>query len=46
MTMPLPREFYLQDTRIAAQKLLGQRVVRRLSSGELSLGSLWRLRPI
>jgi len=35
---PLPREFYLQDTREAAQKLLGQLVVRRLPSGETLSG--------
>jgi len=34
----LPREFYLQDTRIAAQKLLGQIVSRRLPSGEVLSG--------
>ena len=38
MTMPLPRPFYLQDTREAAQKLLGQLVVRRLPSGEVLSG--------
>jgi len=35
---PLPREFYLQDTRFAAQKLLGQSVVRYLPSGETLSG--------
>ena len=35
---PLPRDFYLQDTRIAAQKLLGQIVSRRLPSGEVLSG--------
>lgn len=34
----LPRDFYLQDTRLAAQKLLGQVVQRRLPSGELLSG--------
>ena len=38
MIKPLPREFYLQDTREAAQKLLGQRVVRTLPSGEVLSG--------
>ncbi len=38
MVAPLPREFYLQDTRDAAQKLLGQMVVRRLPSGETLSG--------
>ena len=38
MTKPLPREFYLQDTRLAAQKLLGQLVVRHLPSGETLSG--------
>ena len=35
---PLPREFYLQDTRTAAQKLLGQIVLRRLPTGETLAG--------
>ena len=34
----LPRVFYLQDTRVAAQKLLGQVVLRRLPSGETLSG--------
>ena len=34
----LPRDFYLQDTRVAAQKLLGQVVLRRLPSGETLSG--------
>ena len=34
----LPREFYLQDTRAAAQNLLGQRLVRRLPDGEILSG--------
>lgn len=38
MVAPLPREFYLQDTRLAAQKLLGQIVARRLPSGETLSG--------
>ncbi len=38
MVRPLPREFYLQDTRVAAQKLLGQVVARRLPSGETLSG--------
>ena len=41
MTKPketLPRDFYLQDTRVAAQKLLGQIVQRRLPSGETLSG--------
>lgn len=38
MVEPLPRGFYLQDTRAAAQKLLGQLVVRRLPSGETLSG--------
>lgn len=36
--MTLPREFYLQDTRVVAQKLLGQKVVRRLPGGETLAG--------
>jgi len=35
---PLPRSFYEQDTREAAQKLLGQLVVRRLPTGETLSG--------
>jgi DNA-3-methyladenine glycosylase len=35
---PFPREFYLQDTRVVAQKLLGQIVERRLPSGEILSG--------
>jgi len=35
---PIPREFYLQDTRTAAQKLLGQIVQRRLPTGEVLSG--------
>jgi len=35
---PLPREFYVQDTRAVAQKLLGQIVQRRLPTGELLSG--------
>jgi len=35
---PLPREFYGQDTRAAAQKLLGQLVLRRLPTGETLSG--------
>jgi DNA-3-methyladenine glycosylase len=35
---PIPREFYLQDTRTAAQKLLGQIVTRRLPTGEILSG--------
>lgn len=38
MVIPLPRDFYLQDTRVAAQKLLGQLVARRLPSGEVLSG--------
>ena len=41
MTKPketLSRDFYLQDTRVAAQKLLGQIVQRRLPSGETLSG--------
>lgn len=34
MVTPLPREFYEQDTLVVAQKLLGQKVVRRLTTGE------------
>ncbi len=33
MILPLPREFYLQDTLVVAQRLLGQKVVRRLPGG-------------
>ncbi len=35
---PLPTEFYLQDTRDAAQKLLGQLLVRTLPTGEVLSG--------
>ncbi len=35
---PLPVEFYLQDTREAAQKLLGQLLVRTLPTGEVLSG--------
>jgi len=35
---PIPREFYVQDTRAVAQKLLGQIVMRRLPSGETLSG--------
>lgn len=38
MVAPLPREFYVQDTRAVAQKLLGQIVQRRLPTGELLSG--------
>ena len=38
MVAPLPREFYLQDTRAVAQKLLGQTVTRRLPTGETLSG--------
>lgn len=38
MVTPLPRDFYLQETLTAAQELLGQRVVRRLPSGETLSG--------
>ena len=38
MVAPLPRKFYLQDTCLAAQKLLGQIVVRHLPSGETLSG--------
>ena len=35
MSLPLPRAFYLQDTLVAAQALLGQKVVRRLPGGQM-----------
>ena len=38
MVAPFPREFYLQDTPAAAQKLLGQIVLRRLPTGEVLSG--------
>lgn len=38
MVAPLPREFYVQDTRAVAQKLLGQIVQRRLPTGGLLSG--------
>ena len=38
MVMPLTRDFYLQDTRQAAQRLLGQIVRRRLPTGETLSG--------
>ncbi|MGI4789198.1 MAG: DNA-3-methyladenine glycosylase [Janthinobacterium lividum] len=38
MVTPLPTEFYLQDTRDAAKKLLGQLVVRTLPTGEVLSG--------
>lgn len=36
--MTLPREFYLQDTVVVAQRLLGQKMVRRLPGGETLAG--------
>ena len=36
--MPLPTEFYLQDTREAAKSLLGQLLVRTLPTGETLSG--------
>lgn len=38
MVTPIPRAFYLQDTRAAAQNLLGQIVLRRLPTGETLAG--------
>ena len=38
MVNPLPAEFYLQDTREVAQKLLGQILVRTLPGGEVLSG--------
>lgn len=38
MVNPLPTEFYLQDTREVAQKLLGQLLVRTLPTGEVLSG--------
>ncbi len=38
MVTPLPAEFYLQDTRDAARKLLGQLLVRTLPTGETLSG--------
>ena len=38
MVTPFSREFYLQDTRIVAQKMLGQVVERRLPTGETLSG--------
>lgn len=38
MVTPLPTEFYLQDTREAAKKLLGQLLVRTLPGGEVLSG--------
>ena len=38
MVTPLPAEFYLQDTREAAKKLLGQLLVRTLPTGETLSG--------
>ena len=38
MVAPFPCEFYLQDTRTVAQKLLGQIVERRLATGEILSG--------
>ena len=40
MVTPLQTEFYLQDTRVAAQKLLGQLVVRTLPTGEVLSGTI------
>ena len=37
---PLPTKFYLQDTRDAAQKLLGQLLVRTLPTGEVLSGTI------
>ncbi len=36
--LPLPLEFYEQDTRTVARALLGQRLVRRMPSGEALSG--------
>jgi len=38
IAQPLPTEFYLQDTRDAARKLLGQLLVRTLPTGEVLSG--------
>lgn len=38
MVRPFPRSFYLQETCVVAQKLLGQQVRRRLPSGEVLAG--------
>ena len=38
MTAPFSREFYLQDTREVAKKLLGQLLVRTLPTGEVLSG--------
>ena len=38
MSAPLPREFYLGETQTVAQQLLGQKVVRRLATGEILSG--------
>lgn len=35
---PLSREFYLQDTVSVAQQLLGKKVIRRMSAGEVLSG--------
>lgn len=40
MGLPLPPEFYLQDTRTAARALLGQMVLRTLPSGEVLSGRI------
>lgn len=40
MVEPLPTEFYLQDTRAAARKLLGTLLVRRLPTGEVLSGTI------
>ena len=38
MVTPLPREFYLQNTCLVAQNLLGMLIVRRLPTGEALSG--------
>ncbi len=38
MVTPFPASFYLQDTRTVAQLLLGQKIVRRLPTGEALSG--------
>jgi DNA-3-methyladenine glycosylase len=38
MSEPLPRSFYLDDTLIVAERLLGKLVARRLPSGEVLTG--------
>lgn len=38
--VPLPRDFYVQRTLVAARNLLGKKVVRRFGDGEIATGRI------